>query len=45
MGGIVTNHVKQEISRAPFFILDNIREADDFIAWIDAHFDVVKKGS
>ena len=42
-GGIVTNHVKQEISRAPFFILNNIREANDFIAWMSDHFAEVKK--
>ncbi len=42
-GGIKTEHFKQEISRAPFFILNSIKESNDFIKWIEREFANIKR--
>ena len=41
-GGIQSVHLKQEISRAPFFIFKNLNETARFINWIDEHFNDIK---
>lgn len=43
--GITTTHLKQEISRAPFFILPDIRKQHFFINWIKENFEDIKKAS
>ena len=33
-GGITTKHFRQELSRAPVFIFDNLEESSQFQAWV-----------
>ena len=33
-GGIKVNHFRQELSRAPVFIFDNLKESSDFQVWV-----------
>ena len=42
-GGIQSVHLKQEISRAPFFIFKNVKETVSFIAWVEEHFTQIKQ--
>ena len=44
-GGIVTRHVKQEISRSPIFIFNDITGPLQFLEWLDTHFDLIKKAA
>lgn len=41
-GGITTRHFKQELSRAPVFIFENVPSAAQFIEWVSAHFSEIK---
>ena len=42
-GGIRVRHVKQELSRAPVFIFDNLDDSIEFMSWVDEHYDDIKK--
>ncbi|QQS36365.1 MAG: hydroxymethylglutaryl-CoA reductase [Ignavibacteriales bacterium] len=42
-GGIKTTHIKQEISRSPIFIFEDVNETLPFIIWIKENFDKIKK--
>ena len=42
-GGIRVNHIKQELSRAPVFIFDDLKQAAQFSGWIKRHFKSIKK--
>lgn len=42
-GGITTRYLGQKISRAPVFMFQNIEEVKPFIAFIDKHYDTIKK--
>ena len=42
-GGIRVNHIKQELSRAPVFIFDDLNQADQFSRWIKRNFKSIKK--
>jgi len=42
-GGIKTNHIKQELSRSPIFIFNDIDKSKQFISWINEHFDDIKR--
>ena len=42
-GGIKSNHIKQEISRSPIFIFNDIDKNKPFISWINEHFNEIKK--
>ena len=42
-GGIRVNHIKQELSRAPVFIFDDLNKADQFSGWIKRNFKSIKK--
>ncbi len=42
-GGIKTTHIKQEISRAPFFILEDVKEIIPFMQWVEKEFPNIKK--
>jgi len=42
-GGIRVNHIKQELSRAPVFIFDDLNKADQFSGWIKQNFKSIKK--
>jgi len=42
-GGILVNHIKQELSRAPVFIFDDLNKADQFSGWIKRNFKSIKK--
>ena len=33
-GGIKVNHFRQELSRAPVFIFDNLKDSSDFQVWV-----------
>ena len=42
-GGIRVNHIKQELSRAPVFMFDDLKQADQFSRWINRNFKSIKK--
>ena len=42
-GGINVSHVKQELSRAPVFIFDDLKKSAKFMEWIDENFEKIKK--
>ncbi len=44
-GGIKTAHIKQEISRSPIFIFEDIKKSHNFLKWVDDHFDQIKKAT
>ena len=44
-GGFHVSHVKQELSRAPVFIFDDLVSASKFMRWIDTHFKSIKKSA
>ena len=44
-GGIKTIHIKQAISRSPIFYLSNLREAQKFVSWIQAHDEEVRQAA
>ncbi len=41
-GGINTVHIKQELSRSPIFIFNDIDKCKPFINWVTEHFDRIK---
>jgi hydroxymethylglutaryl-CoA reductase (NADPH) len=41
-GGIKTQHIKQEISRSPIFIFNDIDKTKPFLSWVDANFNKIK---
>ena len=42
-GGIRVNHIKQELSRAPVFLFDDLNQADQFSGWIKRNFKSIKR--
>ena len=42
-GGFHVSHIKQELSRAPVFIFDDLASANKFMKWVDRHFKSIKK--
>ena len=42
-GGINVSHIKQELSRAPVFIFDDLKKSATFMEWIDENFEKIKK--
>lgn len=42
-GGICTQHIKQELSRSPIFIFDDIRRPHQFAAWVEQNFEKIKQ--
>jgi len=41
-GGVVTTVCGEAMQRAPVFVFNNARQARDFSAWLDDHFDTIK---
>jgi hydroxymethylglutaryl-CoA reductase (NADPH) len=41
-GGIKTRHIKQEMSRSPIFIFNDIDKCKPFLEWVDANFEKIK---
>ena len=41
--GIRVSHIKQELSRAPVFIFDDLRKSAEFSSWVDKNFDEILK--
>ena len=41
--GISVSHIKQELSRAPVFIFDDLKKSADFMDWVDDNFSEIKK--
>ena len=41
-GGVKTQHVKQELSRAPIFQFEEIGQAAKFLKQVDEHYDAIK---
>ncbi len=41
-GGIKTRHIKQELSRSPLFVFNDIDEVEPFQEWVDASFESIK---
>lgn len=44
-GGIKTVHIKQEISRSPIFIFEDIDETVPFLNWIEQNFQKIKSAA
>jgi len=42
-GGVSVSHIKQELSRAPVFIFDDLKKSAEFMNWMDKNFDNIKK--
>lgn len=42
-GGVLTNHIRQEVSRAPVFIFKSVTQIDSFLVWIEKNFKKIKK--
>ncbi len=42
-GGITTQYIKQELSRAPVFIFNSLSESSGFMKWVNEHFNEIKK--
>ena len=42
-GGIHVTHVKQELSRAPVFIFDDVKKVAEFSDWVTKHFKSIKR--
>ena len=42
-GGINVSHIKQELSRAPVFIFEDLKKSAKFMEWIDENFEKIKK--
>jgi len=43
-GGIKARHMKQEVSRSPVFIFDDIEDAPHFKEWLENNFDLIRQG-
>jgi hydroxymethylglutaryl-CoA reductase (NADPH) len=41
-GGVRTTVVDDRMQRAPAFLFDSAREARDFVAWLDEHYEEIK---
>lgn len=44
-GGIVTRHIKQEVSRSPVFIFDDVADADRLRAWIGENEPLLRRAA
>ena len=44
-GGVTVKHIKQELSRAPVFIFENLNKSSDFMHWVNKHYQDIKKVS
>ena len=44
-GGINVSHIKQELSRAPVFIFEDLKKSATFMEWIDENFEKIKKAA
>ncbi len=42
-GGVKTTIVEDRMQRAPAFLFDSAREARDFVAWLDEHYDEIRE--
>lgn len=42
-GGIRVRHAKQELSRAPAFIFEDLNDSFEFIRWVNDHYEDIKK--
>lgn len=41
-GGIKTRHIKQEISRSPIFIFDDIDKTPSFVQWVEDNYAAIR---
>ena len=44
-GGIKARHMKQEVSRSPVFIFDDIEDAPHFKEWLENNFDLIRQAA
>jgi hydroxymethylglutaryl-CoA reductase (NADPH) len=44
-GGIKTRHLKQELSRSPIFVFEDIDQPPYFMNWIQENFDQIKRAA
>ena len=44
-GGIKTRHLKQEVSRSPVFIFDDIEDAPEFKQWLEENFESIREAA
>jgi len=42
-GGIKVMHTKQELSRAPVFIFENLTDSSEFMKWVEKNYNKIKK--
>ena len=43
-GGILTRHLKQEVSRSPVFIFPDVDACQPFLAWVEAELPAIRAG-
>tara|TARA_Y100001970_G_C14109419_1_gene790006 strand:+ start:62 stop:1222 length:1161 start_codon:yes stop_codon:yes gene_type:complete len=44
-GGMKVKHFRQELSRSPIFIFDDLKKSEDFQAWINEHIEEIIKAA
>ena len=44
-GGIKTRHLKQEISRSPIFIFNDIEDGPEFKRWLQENFELIREAA
>ena len=44
-GGINVKHYRQELSRAPIFIFDDLNQSQEFQVWVNEHMDDIMKAA
>lgn len=44
-GGMKVKHFRQELSRSPIFIFDDLKKSDEFQIWVNEHLDEIKKAA
>ena len=44
-GGITTRHIKQELSRSPVFIFEELDESEVFHKWVDKRYQQIKQAA
>ena len=42
-GGVQTSYIRQEVSRAPVFLLHSIKNINKFTQWVDKHFEAIRQ--
>lgn len=41
-GGVRSSFISQIMTRVPYFVFDNLDQANKFVTWIDTHFEIIR---